>query len=197
MKLIWCWLSLLSLLCSSYAQQSPTEEGYESGGFSNFWDEPAGTTHRLGALSKAEHPAQVQGAILTYLRDNPAGFLALIPHIRDMQTWAAAGAFANTILEESVRREQDTQEVEKLLVQHVNKSLVGAVISPILRHSVDAPKSGVNIILASPDTVQILNAMVLLISWEELRPLISSAVQQTPSDQKSDLTARIQAWYHQ
>jgi len=196
MKSIWWGYLLLAIAVPVAAQTRTSEEDYEASGFSNFWDEPTGSA-RLNHIQKAVHPAQVQGIIHTYLRENPASFMALVPHIRDMQTWATAGAFANTILEEGMRREQDTNEVEKLLAQNTPKDLVGAVVAPILRQSMSPSDSAVNIILSAPDTIQALNAMVLLMSWEQLRPLIARAVQQAPPDQQSDLTARVQAWYHQ
>jgi hypothetical protein len=195
MRKSWGSIILLALASSCYSQ-SPTNEQYEAGGFSNFWDESIAGS-RLGSIRQASHPAQVQGIIHSYLRDNPAGFFSLIPHVKDMSTWATVGAFANTILEEGIRREQDQKEVEKLLVQNTPKDLVGAAVGPILRHSTSPSDSAVRIILDAPDTIQALNALVLLLSWEELRPLISRAVQLSAPEQRTELTARVQAWYHQ
>lgn len=196
MSKFWGSTTFLALLSCGLAQVSPRNEQYEASGFSDFWEESA-TGSRLGHIRQATHPVQVQGIIHTYLRDNPAGFLSLVPHIKDTQTWATVGAFADTILEESLRREQDHKEVEKLLIQNTPKELVGATVGPILRHSLNPSESAVHIILESPDTIAALNALVLLIDWEELRPLISKAVQLSPPERQTDLTARVQAWYHQ
>jgi hypothetical protein len=189
-----CTAVILLVAFATVLAATPAE--YNPSGFSNFWEE-AEPSPSLGKLRAAELPVEVQGIVHSYLRQNPAGFSALIPHVRSAQTWVTAGAFADSILEEADRRQYDRKEVEHLLMQNIAPPLAGAVIGPILRTSPDQHSSIESVVLSSQDIVASLNALILLVEWSEVRAGIESAVQKCPAEKREELTRQVQAWYHQ
>jgi len=186
--------AILLVAFASILNSAPAE--YNPSGFSNFWEEGE-TSPTLGKLRTADQPVEVQGIVHSYLRQNPAGFSALIPHVRSAQTWVTAGAFADSILEEADRRQHNRHEVEQLLMQNISPPLAGAVIVPILRTSPDRQSSIETIILSSQDTIASLNALIITTDWAEVRAGIESAVQKCPPEKREELTRQIHAWYHQ
>lgn len=166
---------------------------YNPTGFSNFWEssESPITTR----LKNETQPARIQGIILTYLRSNPSGFLAIIPSVKDTQTWEAAGAFSRTILELSEEFSVDLQQAEMQLIKNAPKELTGAVVAAMLQSSKNQESTALIILIHTNNRIDALNEMVHNISWPELRLYIEKARSLLSGEEKKTYEAEILAWH--